>query len=191
MRAAPPREHARRRRRLLLIGLAVVLTAGGAAVLGQAAALRLVTVTSDAMRPTLEPGDRVLVETASLPGRALERGELVAVADDAAIQRVIGLPGEIVEIRAGVVHVDGAPLSEPYAVLGERDAAPIHLPPDRYWVVGDHRPASREGGGPGRAVARDELLGRVMVVLWPPTRVSRELDAEPEPAARAGRQLPR
>lgn len=172
----------------------MVVTLGLVAAIGQVVGLRVIVVPSGSMRPTLEPGDRVLVETASLPNRAPERGELIvrrAAGEGAVIQRVIGLPGEIVELRAGVVHVDGQPLSEPYAIPGERDAAPTHLPPDRYWLVGDHRPASDTGGGPGQTVAGHQLLGRVVTVVWPPAHVFRELDAQPEPAARAGRQLPR
>lgn len=206
-----------RRRRPLFAGLALLLTVGLVAALVQAAAVRVFVVPSGTMRPTLERGDRVLVEVVSLPGRAPERGELVVVRrsgasdrqgmggvvrsmgegfglvradpDVAVLQRVIGLPGEIVEVRAGVVHVDGEPFSEPYATLSERDMAPTHLPPDRYWVVGDHRSAS--GGGPGRTVDRGQITGRAVTVLWPPGRAFGKLHVTPEPAVRAGRQLPR
>lgn len=207
------------RRRPLLAGLALLLTVGLVAVVVQAAALRVFVVPSGTMRPTLETGDRVLVEVVSLPERAPERGELVVVrrsgrskrqgvgavvrslgegfgfvsADPgvAILQRVIGLPGEIVEVRAGVVHVDGEPLSEPYATPSERDVAPTHLPPGRYWLMGDHRSASVGGPGPGRSVDRDQITGRVLTVLWPPARAFRKLHVTPEPAVRADRQLPR
>lgn len=205
------------RRRPLLAGLALLLTVGLVAAVVQAAAVRVFVVPSGTMRPTLERGDRVLVEVVSLPGRAPERGELVVVRrsgasgrqgmggvvrsmgegfglvradpDVAVLQRVIGLPGEIVEVRAGVVHVDGEPFSEPYATLSERDMASTHLPPDRYWVVGDHRSAS--GGRPGRTVDRGQITGRAVAVLWPPGRAFGKLHVTPEPAVRAGRQLPR
>lgn len=206
-------------RRPLVLGLALLLTVGLAAAAVQAAALRVFVVPSGAMRPTLQPGDRVLVEVISLPDRAPERGELVLVRrsgaperqgmgalvrslgegfgllradpDVAILQRVIGLPGEIVEVRAGVVHVDGEPLSEPYATLSDRDMAPIHLPPDRYWLVGDHRSASGGGSGPGRSVGGDQISGRALIVLWPPARAFGKLHVTPEPAVRADRQLPR
>lgn len=206
------------RRRPLLAGVTLLLAVGLVAVVVQAAALRVFVVPSGSMRPTLQPGDRVLVETVSLPDRAPERGELVVVRrrgssvrqgmtgvlrsvgegfgllrtdeDVAVIQRVIGLPGEIVEVRAGVVHVDGEPLSEPYATLSERDMAPTHLPPDRYWLTGDHRPASGDGPGSGRSVGREQLTGRALTVLWPPARVFAKLHVAPEPAVRADRQLP-
>lgn len=172
----------------------MVAMVGMVAAIGQVVGLEVLVVASGSMRPTLEPGDRVLAETASLPGRAPERGELIvrrAAGDGAVIRRVVGLPGEIVEVRAGVVHVDGQPLSEPYATAGGGDAAPTHLPSDRYWLVGDHRSASDPDGGPGQVVAGHQLIGRAVIVLWPPAHVVRELHAEPEPAARAGRQLPR
>lgn len=207
------------RRRPVLAGVTLLLTVVLVAVVVQAAALRVFVVPSGSMRPTLEPDDRVLVETVSLPDRTPERGELVVVrrrgssarqglggvlrrvgegfgllrADEgvAAIRRVIALPGEIVEVRAGVVHVDGEPLSEPYATLSERDMAPTHLPPDRYWLAADHRPASGDGPGRGRSVGREQLTGRALVVLWPPARMFAKLHAAPEPAVRADRQLPR
>lgn len=207
------------RRRPWLAGVALLLTVGLVAAVVQAAAVRVFVVPSGTMRPTLERGDRVLVEVVSLPGRAPERGELVVVRragasehqgmggvvrsmgegfglvradpDVAVLQRVIGLPGEIVEVRAGVVHVDGEPFSEPYATLSERDMAPTHLPPDHYWVVGDHRSAPGGGPGPGRSVDRGQITGRAVTVLWPPGRAFRKLHVTPEPAVRAGRQLPR
>lgn len=214
---APQRSPLRRQR--LLVAVTLLLTVGLAAVVVQAAALRVFVVPSGSMRPTLEPGDRVLIETVSLPERAPERGELVVVRrrgssvrqgmggvlrsvgegfgllradeDVVVIRRVIGLPGEIVDVRAGVVHVDGEPLSEPYATRSERDMAPTHLPPDRYWLTGDHRPASGGDAGPGRSVSRDQLAGRAVTVLWPPARVFAKLHVAPEPAVRADRQLPR
>lgn len=207
------------RRRHLLAGVTLLLAVGLVAVVVQAVVLRVFVVPSGSMRPTLQPDDRVLVETVSLPDRAPERGELVVVRrrgsslrqgmggvlrsvgegfgllradeDVAVIQRVIGLPGEVVEVRAGVVHVDGEPLSEPYATLSERDMAPTHLPPGRYWLAGDHRPAPVDGQGLGRSVSHEQLTGRALTVLWPPARVFAKLHAAPEPAVRADRQLPR
>lgn len=207
------------RRRPLLAGVTLLLTIGLVAVVVQAVALRVFVVPSGTMRPTLETGDRVLIEVASRPERAPERGELVVVRrsgasghqrmggvvrsvgegfgllradpDVAVMQRVIGLPGEIVEVRAGVVHVDGEPLSEPYATLSDRDMAPRHVPPARYWVVGDHRSATGGGPRPGRTVDRDQITGRALIVLWPPVRAFERLHVTPEPAVRAGRQLPR
>lgn len=206
------------RRAPLRWGVASLVAVGLVVVVGQAVVAEVVVVPSGAMRPALEPGDRVLVEKTSLPGRAPERGELVVfhrsgssepqgiggalrslgaglglvAADEDLIllQRVLGLPGEIVEVRAGVVHIDGEPLSEPYATLGHGDVAPTHLPPGHYWLLGDDRPLSADTRPPGKPVSRDQLVGRALMVLWPPTRMSQPLHAEPDPATRADRQLP-
>ncbi|MBE2272110.1 MAG: signal peptidase I [Anaerolinea sp.] len=87
------------------------------------------------MEPTLHETDRLFVSNLDIMTRLPQRGEVVILTSphdgDTVVKRVIGLPGETVEVRGGVVYIDGAALDEPY----------INEPP-RYtgrWVIGEHQ----------------------------------------------------
>lgn len=83
------------------------------------------------------------------------------------VKRVVGLPGELVEVRAGTVYIDGAPLPEPYLRRTDHSsAAPLRLGPEEYYVIGDNRPSSNDSRSWG-AVPAELILGKVWVVYWP------------------------
>ena len=87
------------------------------------------------------------------------------------VKRVIGLPGEVVEIRSGTVYVDGVPLEEPY--LTKRDSSyesPLSLKEKEYYVLGDNRPNSRDSRHWG-PVPQENVLGKVWLVYWPFSQV--------------------
>ena len=131
------------------------------------------------MLPAIRPGDWLLVRSRDAP--SLKRGEIIVHAtvqggSEAFVKRVVGLPGEEVRLREGVLYIDGEPLREPY--LGG-------LPPgigldDRAWtvdegavfVMGDNRAHSTDSRDYG-AVGLDSILGSVVSRVWPPTRWGR------------------
>ena len=83
------------------------------------------------------------------------------------VKRVVALPGETVSIRHGVVFINGERLDEPY--LQERDEddmAPILVPPDSYFVMGDNRKGSSDSRHWG-PVPVDEIVGKVWFRYWP------------------------
>ena len=83
------------------------------------------------------------------------------------VKRLIALPGETVEIRSGVVYVNGTALDEPY--LTSRDMGstrPYRLAEDEYFVIGDNRKGSHDSRSWG-PVPEDLLLGKVWFVYWP------------------------
>lgn len=83
------------------------------------------------------------------------------------VKRVVGLPGETVEVRDGTVYIDGEALPEPY--LQRRDASssrPLALGEGEYYVIGDNRRNSNDSRAWG-AVPEDNIVGRVWLVYWP------------------------
>jgi signal peptidase I len=87
------------------------------------------------------------------------------------MKRVIGLPGETVEVRGRTVYIDGAALVEPYVqfMLPEEvdrlDWGPEVVPPGQLFVLGDNRDNSRDSRFWG-FLRQDDLLGRVVMVYW-------------------------
>jgi len=92
------------------------------------------------------------------------------------IKRVIGLPGERVQITAGRVHINGLPLDEPYIRFPADytfpdSGEPLVVPEASYFVLGDNRPESYDSHL-GWVVPVDHLVGRAWVRYWPPTEVA-------------------
>jgi signal peptidase I len=90
------------------------------------------------------------------------------------VKRIIGLPGEVVSERSGIVYIDGKPLHEAYVDPRRRDTTTQtwpRVPKDQYFVMGDNRASScdsREWG----TVPRKNLIGPVLLTYWPPDRIS-------------------
>ncbi|MDD6052122.1 MAG: signal peptidase I [Clostridiales bacterium] len=101
------------------------------------------------------------------PGRRMRR---IKWLPQAFVKRVIGLPGETVEIIEGVVHIDGAPLQEPYldpdCCRYARSSPARILDKDEYFVLGDNRDHSNDSRYVG-PIRRRAVRGRVVCILWP------------------------
>lgn len=98
------------------------------------------------------------------------------------IKRVIGLPGETVEIREGAVYIDGVKLDEPYVEnditdCGQRDCEAVTVPEGQIFVMGDNRRNSSDSRffGP---VEIDDVQGKAWIVYWPISEVGRVDDAD-------------
>jgi signal peptidase I len=102
---------------------------------------------------------------------ALEAVGLVRPEDSDLIKRVIGLPGERIEARAGTVFIDGRPLIEPYLPdsVVQGDFGPVEVPDDHYFVLGDNRAFSADSRRFG-PVPADAIVGRAIAIIWPPNR---------------------
>jgi signal peptidase I len=85
------------------------------------------------------------------------------------IKRVIGIPGDVIEIDDGNVIVNSKPLAEPYVAEDNRDRIPMSrkiVPPDQYFVLGDHRSSSNDSRSWGW-VPRQNIYGKAVFVYWP------------------------
>ena len=83
------------------------------------------------------------------------------------VKRIIGLPGETIEIREGTVYIDGEPISETYLTrVDDQSMDPITLAKDEIFVMGDNRPVSRDSRAVG-PLTLDEIYGRVLFVAFP------------------------
>ena len=130
-------------------------------------------IEGNSMNPAIKSGDTVLVNRAAYWMSAPRRGDIVLVyaGDPAAalVKRVLGLPGECVEISGGVLHVNGQPYSEPYLPESAGDDYAIALSDTQYLVLGDNRAISHDGRaddiGP---VERAAFNGNVVCIIWPP-----------------------
>ncbi len=86
------------------------------------------------------------------------------------VKRVIGLPGDTVEIKRGTVFVNGEELDEPYVVNPDnRSMAPFHVDEESYFVLGDNRRSSNDSRdwAPIRTVPMENIIGRAWVRYWP------------------------
>jgi signal peptidase I len=132
-------------------------------------------VEGHSMEPNLADGQRLLVNKVAYWIGEPQRGDIVVIESPEGsgkklIKRIIGLPGETVEIRRGQVYIDGEPLQEPYhPYLGSRSHPPTRVGPDQYFVLGDNRDSSGDSRVWG-AVSRDRLIGRAWISVWPPDR---------------------
>jgi signal peptidase I len=186
---------------LILVALAI-------AILIKSFLVQAFFIPSPSMEPTLQRGDRVLVCRICTrlgdvgPGDVVvfsdpspdpheDRGAIgdifrwlgegIGVAqpeDEDFIKRVIGLPGDVVEIRqGGQLYVNGRPMQETY-LHPDTDTSPfgpVTVPDGRLFVLGDHRRVSGDSrlqpqeGGVGY-VPRENVIGRAFVIVWPPGR---------------------
>ncbi len=128
---------------------ATALAVTAALALALAAAARrtvwLTRVASWSMAPTLRPADLLLTRRLRR-SEGPRRGDIVVIRSAElgrrVVKRVIGLPGETVEVGAGGVSVDGQPLDEPYARATGGAAGTFRVPVGSYFVLGDNRSAS-------------------------------------------------
>lgn len=135
-------------------------------------------VNGDSMEPTLSNGDNLIMDKISYHFRDPKRYEVVIFPcptepDVYYIKRVIGLPGETIQIKDEKVYINGKELeTEVYGIAPIEEAGiasePLILSDDEYFVLGDNRPVSRDSRyeevGP---ISRDTIEGRAWVRIYP------------------------
>ena len=128
-------------------------------------------VLSQSMEPNLYENQQLIVDKISYHLREPKRGEIVVLEVEESeipyIKRVVGLPGEMLEIRNNRLFIDGEVMPEPYlAEVVQRDYGPVHVPEDHVFVMGDNRNYSRDSRiiGP---VSIDHITSRAWISVWP------------------------
>lgn len=138
------------------------------------------TVKGRSMFPTLKNGDELFVEKVSRYFGALNRGDIITVDThgldlqdpNRVIKRIVGMPGEHVEIRDGKVYIDGQALYEPYLQEGTvtevRNASyqDVQLADNEYFCLGDNRSGSKDSRTFG-PVPADHVLGKLLLRFYP------------------------
>ena len=134
-------------------------------------------VSGHSMEATLHDGDNLIVDKLSYHFRGPKRFEIIVFPyrhkeNTYYIKRIIGLPGETVQVKDGYVYINGEKLDENYGLEVMEDAGiaaePIELGEDEYFVLGDNRNHSSDSRDPSVGILhRDELIGRAWVRIWP------------------------
>ena len=178
-----------------MVDWALTITVAAAAVLiFQAEVAKPYRIPSPSMEPTLHcakpvrgclsrVADRVVANRLVYRFHAPRRGDIVVFhappAVEAAcgvggtyIKRIVGLPGEKLSLRIGVVSIDGVSVDEPYLEHRRRGRESGDWPriaSDSYFVLGDNRTMSCDSRRWG-VIRRDDIIGRADVIYWPPNR---------------------
>ena len=133
-----------------------------------------VKVEGTSMAPLLSDQERIFINKFVYRFEPIQRGDVVVFwypldHSKSFIKRVVGLPGETVEIRQGAVYVNGKIVPEPYVPPQYEDLsdfAQVRVPKDSYFVMGDHRISSNDSRVFG-AVASHFIYGRAVFAYWP------------------------
>lgn len=156
-------------------------------------------VPTESMKPTIMVGDHFFLDKIAfpanypefvrsyLPERSLERGDIVAFrapgqGEIPFVKRLIGMPGDVIEIQDKNVSINGHPLSEPYKIHVDRtlytdeiwtpeefkirdNYGPARVPEDSYFVMGDNRDNSNDSRYWG-FITREDMIGKPLFVYW-------------------------
>lgn len=146
-------------------------------------------IPSDSMLPTLQRGDRILVNKFVYRFKSPQRGDVIvfpappqalsnsdySVGNSSSkkdfIKRLIGLPNDTIEVQGGAVYINGKKTKENYIMDPPMyEYGPFKVPPGKLFVMGDNRNNSNDSHfwGP---LAEERVLGKAMVIFWPPKRV--------------------
>ena len=168
----------------------VVVIAVLVAVLLRAFVVQTFFIPSGSMEPTLQIGDRILVNKLSYHLHAVDRGDIVVFSRPPTencggptvndlVKRVIGLPGNIISVSGGYVYIDGKRLDETWLPASEQGVTvagpagnssnlvrPYRVPTNDYFVMGDNRTDSCDSRywGP---ISKSLIVGKVELRVWP------------------------
>lgn len=172
--AQPPEAGKRSKPLGTLLEILEILLLAAVFYIGIDAVVARLRVESISMLPTLRADDFILVNKLAYHGGTPQRGDIVvfrAPPDPSQdyVKRVIGLPGDVISVRNGMVYVNNEPLKEPYIAAEPAYTGTWVVPPGELFVLGDNRNQSSDSHSWG-FVPMQSLVGRALVVYWPPNQ---------------------
>ncbi|MBC7234334.1 MAG: signal peptidase I [Chloroflexi bacterium] len=133
-------------------------------------------VEGQSMEPNLHNHQRLIIEKVTYRFRPPQRGDIIVLrrpyrSSEPLIKRVIGLPGDTVEVKEGKVFVNGQPLEEPYLDQPTWGTMPPTVVQEEHvFVLGDNRRASNDSRAFG-TVPYSDIIGRAWLRYWPPNEI--------------------
>lgn len=155
---------------LLAVSVALVINHFG---------LALSVVNGTSMKPTLEDGDRLLINKLYYWFEEPARGDVITFKDPShkgryLVKRVVGIPGDRIEVQGGELYRNGKRVKEPYidSKIEDGNYGPVTVKPGNFFVMGDnrHRHASRDSRYKSVGMVSDAWIeGKVELILWRPS----------------------
>ncbi|WAN70262.1 signal peptidase I [Moorena producens JHB] len=160
---------------MIIVAIFIILTALIAPLSRNLVEARYIP--SGSMLPTLQINDRLIINKWSYSFQEIQRKDIVVFLPteklkeqnfkDAFISRIIGLPGDKIEVNGGKVYVNNQPLEENYIEEPPQYSwGPVTVPPDSYTVLGDNRNNSYDSHHWG-FVPRENIIGKATKRFWP------------------------
>lgn len=139
--------------------------------------IKLYHIPTSSMAPALQIGDYFMIERHADPDK-LQRGDIVVFISPtntniAYVKRIVGLPGDVVEVSRARVWINGKPLSEPYLLkdqtshsfFGRSHYGPLVVPQDSVYVLGDNRSHSADSRQ-FKSIRREAIMGKALYIVW-------------------------
>ena len=141
----------------------------------------IIRVDGPSMSDTLLDGDKLMVTVLDMKLNGPERFDVVICRyperKDQYVKRVIGLPGDTLEVKSGVLYINGEAIEEPFLSdsrtvrfdKASNSFGPIVVPEGEYFVMGDNRDNSNDSRNVGM-ITEDMVIGKVRHIIWPLSR---------------------
>lgn len=129
-------------------------------------------IDGNSMNPTLLNGEYLIISNFAYQLDEPERGDIIVFehprSDLNLIKRVIGIPGDTIEVQNGVVSVNGTAIPEPYIQAAPTYSSSWVVPEGQFFVLGDNRNNSSDSHAWG-FLPEENILGKALLVYWPPS----------------------